>query len=64
VLITWSEALPQAQATDPAAVDAVVANARAGAIWRTEFDLPQSTDALSNRLDRLSGTAQNERASM
>jgi hypothetical protein len=53
VLVGWSEALAQAQTTNPAVVDTVLANARAGAPWRADFDLPQPARALANALDAL-----------
>lgn len=61
VLVAWSEALEQAQATNPAAVDAALANARAGASWRADFDLPQPTPALSSALDALAVTRSRRR---
>jgi hypothetical protein len=53
VLLSWSEAVAQALATSPRSVPAVVANARAGASWRTEFGVRQPPAALADALDGL-----------
>jgi hypothetical protein len=53
VLLSWSEAIAQALATSPRSIPAVVANARAGASWRTEFGVRQPPAALADALDGL-----------
>jgi hypothetical protein len=53
VLISWSQALARARASDPSAVDTVVANARTDAHWRGAFGVPRPTGALSDALDGL-----------
>jgi hypothetical protein len=53
VLLTWSEALARTAATQPTNLDAVAANARAGARWRTDLNLPQPTGALSRALNSI-----------
>jgi hypothetical protein len=55
VLVSWSEAVAEARAISPAAVGTVLADARAGASWRTDFGLPQPATALSGALDALAG---------
>jgi hypothetical protein len=57
VLVPWSEALATAQASNPSATAAVVAEARTGAAWRNEFGVPQPTGALADALDTLAGAA-------
>jgi len=53
VLTGWSEALAQAEHADPAAIDAALTDARAGARWRTQLRLPQPSGALADALQAL-----------
>jgi len=53
VLLSWSEALELTRDADPAAVEAVAANARTGAGWRGSLNLPQPTGELSEALNFL-----------
>jgi hypothetical protein len=53
VLLSWSEALKLTRDTDPAAVEAVAANARTDAGWRASLNLPQPAGELSKALNAL-----------
>ena len=51
VLSSWAEALAEAGSADE--VDAVLADAAAGATWRAPFGLERPSDALGSALEAL-----------
>jgi hypothetical protein len=53
VLTAWSRAVVQAETRNPAVAGTVIAEARAGAGWRAQLDLPQPAGLLSDALDAL-----------
>jgi hypothetical protein len=53
ILTGWAEAVAEALAYDPQHVDAVLANARAGAAWRAALGLPDLTSRLREAIDCL-----------
>lgn len=55
ILTAWAEGVSEAAAYAPQHVDALLAEARAGAAWRAELGLPQPSPRLSEALDSLAG---------
>lgn len=56
VLLAWSDAVAQALARNPGAIDTIVDSARTGASWRTDLRVPQPAGALANALNALAPT--------
>jgi hypothetical protein len=53
ILTAWAEAVSEAAAYTPQRVDALLAEARAGATWRAELRLPEPGPRLSDALESL-----------
>src|SRR6185437_13072869 len=57
ILTAWAEGVSEASAFAPQRVEALLAEARAGAAWRAELGLPEPSPRLSEALDSLAGLA-------
>jgi hypothetical protein len=55
ILTAWAEGVSEAAAHAPERIDALLAEARAGATWRAELGLPVPSSRLSEALDSLAG---------
>ena len=55
ILTAWAEGVSEASAYAPQRIDALLAEARAGAAWRAELGLPEPSAQLSEALDSLAG---------
>jgi hypothetical protein len=53
ILTVWAEGVSEAAAYAPQRIDALLAEARAGATWRAELGLPQPSPPLSDALTSL-----------
>jgi hypothetical protein len=55
ILTAWAEGVSEAAGCAPERIDALLAEARAGATWRAELGLPEPSRRLSEALDALVG---------